>query len=240
MVDGLDGAGKGVFLNTVIEEMEKSGQQIFDVHKLWEKHNRLPYFKELEGHQVISTSEPTYYGPGKFLRQTLISKNAETKYSTWAIAQCYALDRQVLYEGLVLPCLEKGVHVIQSRSVSTSLIYQKLTGQKDGVSLEDILNLPGNQFALEHAPDYLVILTLRARQIIERLEKRGKKDDAIFENLEFQRKVRREFESEWFREFFESRGTKVVYLDFGKSIEESANQTRDFFNKYLKKDLLDR
>jgi dTMP kinase len=230
VLDGPDGVGKSVFLNTLIEESKKKSLKIFDVNLFWKENDRLPTMEEISEYNVLITSEPTFFGAGKLIRNILISNSSPVKYSTLTIAQGYALDRHVLHEGLIIPALEKGIHVFQSRSVSTSIVYQKLTGEKDNVSLSEVINIPGNSFALKHAADILIILTIDdPKEIINRLEKRDKDDDAIFENLEFQMKVKKEFESDWFRELFENRGTRVVYMDAGKTIEYSKEQMREFF-----------
>jgi len=230
VIDGMDGVGKSVFLDTLVAEAEKSNLKVFDLHEFWKHHDRLPTIKEIEGYNVIHSSEPTYFGVGKVIRHILISKDSEIKYSTKTIAQAYALDRQILYEGLLLPALEKGIHIFQSRSVSTSLVYQHLTGKDDGMPFDEILNLPGNKFALEHSPDFLIIpLVEDPAEVIKRLEGREKKDNAIFENIEFQMKIKKEYESKWLRELFEQKGTKVIYLDAGKTIEYSKQQMVDFY-----------
>lgn len=233
-MDGMDGAGKGVFLDTLKMELKKDKKKVLDVNEFWEKNKKLPKLKSLKKYDALYTSEPTHYGVGKFLRNTLISNDSEIKYSTATIAQAYALDRQILYEGLLLPFLKKGGLVFQSRSVSTSLVYQKITGSKDGFSFKNVLDLPGNQFALKHNPDYLIILKAQVEQIKERLEKREKNDNAIFEKENFQKKVKKGFESKWFKKLFEERGTEILYMDASKTIDFSKKQIINFYKEKLK------
>lgn len=234
VIDGMDGAGKGVFLGTLREELRKDKKKVLDVNEFWEKNDKLPNLKDLKKYNAIYTSEPTHYGVGRFLRNILISNDSEIKYSTATIAQAYALDRNILYEGLILPFLKKGGLVFQSRSVSTSLVYQKITGEKDDFSFKDVLNLPGNQFALKYAPNYLIILKAEVEQISERLKKRKKDDNAIFEKTNFQRKVKKGFESAWFRRIFEKKGSKIIYMDASQTIDFSRQQMIDFYQKKLK------
>lgn len=237
VIDGMDGVGKGVFLDTLILDAKKSGLKVFDLHDFWKHHDRLPTLNEVEGYDVIYSSEPTYFGLGKVIRHILINKDLEVKYSTQVIANAYALDRHILYEGLLLSVLKKGIHVFQSRCVSTSLVYQHLTGKDDGMSFDEILNLAGNKFALEHAPDYLIVpIVENPEDVIKRLENRDKKDNAIFENIDFQIKVKKEYESFWLKELFEKKGTKVIYMDAGKTIEYSKQQISEFYEKEFRVD----
>jgi hypothetical protein len=54
-----------------------------------------------------------------------------------------------------------------------------------------------------------------------------KDDNCIFENLDFQAKLKPFFEDEWLKEIFESRGTKVEYLDAGISKKETRKQRQE-------------
>jgi thymidylate kinase len=236
VVDGMDGVGKGVFLDALVKKAKENGLKVFDVNLFWETNNRLPTLEEIKGNDILYSSEPTYFGVGKTIRNLLISKTSEVKYSTSVIANAYALDRQILYEGLLLPALKLGMHVFQSRSFSTSLVYQRITGKEDNYPFEKVLNLDGNQFALKNAPDYLIIpLVADPEEVIKRLSGREKKDDAIFENVEFQKKVKLEYESKWLKKLFEEQGTKVIYMDAGKTIEFSKQQMIDFFDEEFSK-----
>ncbi len=70
--------------------------------------------------------------------------------------------------------------------------------------------------------------------IIERLNKRSKKDNAIFENYEFQLKLKPYFESKKIRNLFEKKGTIVIYPDAGVSIDYSKEQAKNIWEEYIK------
>ncbi len=237
VVDGMDGVGKSEFLNVFIKESMADGKRILDVHEFWGEHNYHPDPKEIIGnYDVIITSEPTFVLAGKLIREEFVVKN-NRNYSPESIADAYALDRRHLYEMLILPCLEAGINVFQSRSFSTSIIFQRLSAQKLGRSLsfDSILKIPGNAFCYQHPFDFLIIPTVDdARKVIERIGKRDKDDNCIFENLEFQNTVKKVFESEEFQEVFTRVGTKVVYMDAGKTLEYSKQQAREFYLNNLK------
>lgn len=230
VIDGLDGIGKGVCLDVLKEEAEKSKFKVFDLNEYWKDNNNIPTLEEIREVDVIVSSEPTYQGIGKYIRDTLVSKNNKNPFSTSIIAQAYSLDREILYERLIIPARKKGITIFQSRSVSTSIAYQKLSGEKDGVDLKFILNLSGNKLALANPPNYLIIPTImNVEEIMNRLECREKKDDCVFENLDFQLEVKKEYESQSFKKIFEKRGTRILYVDVGKTLEHSKNETRKLF-----------
>ena len=239
VIDGLDGIGKGVCLDILKEEAEKSKFKVFDLNEYWKNNDNIPTFEELGDVDVIISSEPTYQGIGKYIRRTLVSKNNSNPFTTSIIAQAYSLDREILYERLIIPARKKGVTIFQSRSVSTSIAYQKLSGKTDGVDLKFILNLPGNKLALKHSPNYLIIPTImNIEEIMNRLECRGKKDDCVFENLDFQLKVKKEYDSKNFKEIFEKRGTRILYVDVGKTLEHSKDETRKLFEDVFVEEIM--
>lgn len=229
VIDGLDGIGKGVCLDTLKLEAQKSGLEVFDVNRYWSNYDRIPSLDEIGDVDILMTSEPTYQGLGKYIREVLVS-NSEEPFSTSIVAQAYSLDREILYRRLIIPARNRGISIFQSRSVSTSIAYQKITGRGDGVNLRFILSLPGNKLALENTPDYLIIPTItNVQEVMNRLENRNKEDNCLFENLEFQLKVKKEYESEKFKKIFEDRGTNILYVDVGQTVEYTQEQISDLF-----------
>ena len=143
-------------------------------------------------------------------------------------AHLYAADRLILHKRVLLPALALGKHVVQSRSVSTSLVYQsrqKLAEGEAALSMEEIMEMEGNRFCLDNGPNVLIIPTIQDVQaVMDRLADREKKDHADFENLEFQLEIKPLYEGSALREIFERRGTAVRYIDAGISVEESQKQ----------------
>ncbi len=239
VIDGLDGVGKGVFLKTFVKCAEEENKIVFDVDNFWKKNNKNPKIEELmiSKTDIIITSEPTYMGIGKYIRDELISNNSEVKYSSQTIAEAYALDRRILYENLIVPALETGIDVYQSRSLSSSIVYQRQSAIDEGqhFDVKDILSIPGNKFCYENPMDYLLIPTIKnVKELNLRLENREKRDDCIFENLEFQLKLKEQYESDDFKKIFELKGVKVIYLDAGKSLKHSECLAEEFYKNNLK------
>jgi thymidylate kinase len=242
VVDGLDGLGKGIIINTWKEEAKKEGCRVFDVHQFWQEHDYHPNPKDIIGnYELVLTSEPTFVGIGKVIRQEIIAKNGRD-YSAEVQLGAYALDRHILYEKLLLPLLEAGIKVYQSRSFSTSLVYQRQVAWDQGQRFEfkeiikEIMSIPGNAFCLRRPMDYLFIPTIfNVEEALRRAQAREKDDNCEFENLEFQLKIKPHYESSEYRELFENWGIKVSYIDVGSSLEHSQQQAREFYRQYLSK-----
>lgn len=236
VIDGLDGIGKGVFLRALQEEAEKSGKKVFDIEKYWQENNEHPSVNEIIGkYDAVITAEPTFVEIGKYIREELIARNGRN-YSPQTIAEAYALDRRILYERLLLPLLENGIDTYQSRSLSTSIVYQRQSALDEGkeFSINDILKIPGNTFCHQYPMDFLIVPTLPdIQEVMRRLESRKKDDNCIFEVSDFQLKVKEHYDSLEFREIFESNGTQVIYMDAGKTVEFSKQQMRDFYQQHL-------
>jgi len=237
VIDGIDGIGKGVFLSALVEEAKKQGLRIFDLHEFWKTNNFHPDPQEIIGnYELVITSEPTFIGIGKVIREELITKN-NRHYSPEAVAQAYALDRMILYQQLLLPLLKAGIHVFQSRSFSTSIVYQRQSALDEGreFSSSEIMSIPGNAFCAQFPPDFLLIPTIKdVQEAVRRAETRDKDDNCEFENLDFQLKIKEHYESKEFQELFAHLGTKLVYLDAGKTLEYSQQQAQDFYQKNFK------
>lgn len=210
VVDGIDGSGKSSMIHTWTEFLTQQGKNIFYLKEYWKTHSGHPTAEELSSYDVIVSAEPTYVWTGAALRQEMIQENST--YSARAMAEGYALDRLVLYKRLIVPLLEQGKIIIQDRSVSTSLCYQSI--QDNPLTLEEVAALEGNTFALEHAPDYLVIVDVPASIAIDRIRGReDKRDNAVFEKQSFLEKARQTFLNDDFQSYFSSRGTEIHVLN---------------------------
>ncbi len=242
VVDGIDGVGKGVFLDEFVKCAKRDGKRVFDVEtQFWKEHDFHPDIAIMgDLYEVIVTSEPTFIGVGKLIRDEFTAKNGR-EYSPHVVMEAFALDRRMLYEQLVLPALEQGIDVYQSRSFSTSLVYQsqmmldkKLIGSIPW-AMQHILKIPGNAFCYKNLMDFLVVPTIHdVDEALRRAHSRGKQDNSVFENLEFQLKVKKHYESSEFKEVFERINVPITYLDAGKTVEFSQEQAQEFYNQHLR------
>src|SRR3989338_740119 len=235
MLDGLDGVGKGVALGALVDYEKQQGKDVYDLNDYWETHKDHPEYEQLKKHDVIVSHEPTYACLGLMIRNEIIAEN-NRQYTARDTALAYSLDRLCLYKRLLITCFENAKTVLQSRGVISSLAYQQLQAKEEGseLSLEDIMNFSGNKLALEYAPDLLIIPTIKnVDEVMKRLENRGKDDNAIFEKLDFQLKLKPIYEGKELREIFESRGSRVEYLDAGVSIEHSRNEAVRIYKDYM-------
>lgn len=232
VISGLDGIGKGTIEKALLEyEKEELGNKVFDTVDFSIKNGRLPTLEEISDAKVILTAEPTRCGIGKVIREEMIAKNGRD-YSSDAQIQAYSLDRLVQMKSLVIPALTSGKRVIQSRCFAETLNYQLLEAIKEGKSVDEVrknvLSYEGNQLQLVYAPSLLIIPTIKnVDELMQRIEDRkkyGKDDNCVFENAEFQKKLKPLFEDEWLRNLFTNSGTKVEYLDAGISVQSTKEQ----------------
>ncbi len=211
MIDGLDGSGKGTVASGLKQYFESKNKKVFDLREYAKEKHEIPELTEINDYDVIISAEPTYAYIGKAIRDEIIRDNGR-KYLALSTAQAFSLDREILYRKLIIPALEAGKIIIQERGVITSAVYQPV--QLEKITLMDILNLPGNKLALKYSPNLLIITQVDPLVVIQRLKARTeKKDNAIFETLDFQRKIEERYQSPWLKQLFESKGSKVVYLN---------------------------
>mgnify|MGYP001560829767 CR=1 FL=1 len=242
MIDGIDGSGKSTIVQTWKEHLAGQGNTIFDLKHYWQTNGKYPELDEMKNYNFIFSCEPTYTGMGKVIREELIKSN--TNYPPRAIVEAFSLDRLILYKKIIIPLLNSGKAVIQDRGVSTSLAYQNISrserdpdspsGQNPEFTFAKISEFVGNNLALQNRPDYLVIAKIQADKALARLHERAeKKDDAIFEKLDFQTKAAAVFYSEEYQKIFTERGTKIHYLNTDAKIDIMKQEAVDLFKIML-------
>ncbi len=209
MIEGLDGSGKGVALEGLKEWADSKGYKILDMREYWKHNPDYPSEDDLKNHDVLITYEPTGSKKGKELRENLIKKGSGATPSQ--IADAFADDRKEHYEKLIIPAIQSNMIILQDRGVLSSLAYQSLMDAK--LSVDYLMNLEGNWLALENAPDLIIITDVSPLVALERLDKRKKNDDAVFEELEFQKKLLHQYKSEEVKDIFETRETRIVFFD---------------------------
>jgi len=247
VVDGLDGIGKGEIERALRGFEEKSGKAVFD-SIAWSKGcEELPEPKDFwdiprRHFNVMMVAEPTYEGIGKVIREEIIAKNGRD-YSSDFQFEMYSGNRLVLMKRVVIPALDNGLNTIGSRCVAATLTYQILKAINEGKNPEvikkKILEHEGNLLQLRAPIDLLIIPTIvNVSDLTERLEERGKtrKDDnSEFENVNFQGRLKPLYESDDLRKLFEGYGTKVAYIDAGKSEESTRQQAVEIYKNFLEK-----
>src|SRR3989344_4730157 len=131
--EGVDGTGKGVAIDSIADALRAEGLVVLDLCHFRKKYPSLPKWTDkpfsenssipLNSFDVLISEEPTYSWIGAALLQEVIAKNSR-QYSAHMTAELYAADRMLLYQRVLLPALEAGKHVIQSRCVLSSMAYQ--------------------------------------------------------------------------------------------------------------------
>lgn len=253
VIDGLDGIGKGEIIRALDSYEQKLGRTVLDTIAFSRANRKgLPELKDFWNppntyYNTIITAEPTYSGIGQVIREEIISRN-NREYTTEDEIEAYSLDRLIQMKKTVIPALINGVRVIQSRCMAATLAYQSLRAEEEGRSPEEerqkILQKHGSINQLDYAPSLLIIPTIKdVDELIRRIEtrkEREKNDNAIFESLEFQRKLKPLYESSWLKEIFEARGTEVKYLDAGISVESSRTQAIEIYQDFLSRNNFNR
>ncbi len=209
MIDGIDGSGKSTIMHAWAGYLEKQGKHVFRLKEYWAKHAKHPDPAELVDYDVIISAEPTTIEIGAKIRQEMI--RPDTSYTSLQIAEAYAEDRRLLYEHVLIPVIKEKKIILQDRGISTSLCYQPLLDAE--LTVEKILAFPGNQLAMAHAPNHLVLVDVSADTALQRLRGRTEKQDqAMFEREEFLKKARARFLDPGYQQYFTKRGTHVHTL----------------------------
>lgn len=227
MVDGIAGSGKSTVLRSVDAWATACGHKTFRLHD-WNEIGP-PHFEDVADYDTYFTYEPTRTWIGAAIRYEL--SRSRDPYDGVELAHAFALDRHIMYRRLIIPALEAGKTIIQDRGVSTSLVYQPIMPRS--VELDIIKALPGNQLALRHAPDALILTELSAEVAQERIRTRNDESKGVFTDLEFLKRVEARFKEPWLHALFEAHGTKLFSLDTSGSLEQTNTRATELINQII-------
>jgi len=240
MIEGIDGSGKSTVLNACRSWAEERGIVFFDVVAFSEREGRLPSVDEVGDATGLITAEPTFCWTGKAIREEIIAKHEVRgtsdvgRYTGWETAQAYALDRLVLFRRLVIPFLQNHPDriIFQDRGLGSSLAYQPL--QDLTLTMERLLELPGNAQTIAFAPTLLLLIRTEAAAAMARLAKRTEKqDDVIFEEPDFQSKLVKRYLSDEVLGPFKRIGTKIAEIDGNLGIDAVAAAVKNLLSQNL-------
>lgn len=250
MVDGLDGAGKGYVAECIANHLENNGFKIYDLRKLENKTYYIPEFEELNGYNVLVFREPTGWGIGKDLREEIFKQHEDRGYDVATQAMAFSIQREILYKRIVIKALFKMDYIIAERGFITSLVFQllysKFKKEKPEFTVDKVLSLEGNKIAIDYIPNYFLITDCSVEEAMRRLDKRKKKDNAIYETEEFQKILRDVYLGKkklfvnkkhlTLEEFLESKGidfgTKYCFISTEGSLDETRERVFEFLKNY--------
>lgn len=175
---------------------------------------------EDKGRSAVLTHEPLKKEGhiGKVIREHLIQEDED--HSPEAIALAFAADRLVHLEERIIPALERNRIVISDRYYHSSLTFQSV----HGVDLNWIKEI--NKHAKK--PDLTIIIDVPAKESIERLEEREGNSGVVFEELDFESKVR-----ERYRELEEELDENLYLIDGDRSKEEVHKDIKEIVGKEI-------
>ena len=220
IIDGIDGSGKGVILESIKEDIK----DFFDLTDYTKENMNFPKIEEIK-QKIIISSEPTNLYVGAAIRDEILK--GKNSYAALTTAYAFALDRQILYNNIIIPARKLGKTIIQERGIVSSLVYQPIQHEK--ITLRELINIEGNSLAIKNAPDFIIIVKADPQVIATRIIKEQK---GIFDNLFFQRRIEERFESDWLKKVFERFGTRVLYLDANCSMGELRERALKLFKDY--------
>ena len=166
--------------------------------------------QEIKFNGFYTTFEPTDRQIGKLIRLAL---KKEINLQPQSLAFLFAADRNehLNAESGIMERVKKGELVISDRYFFSSLVYQ---GIECGDDLPESLNL---RFGV---PELTLFLDIEPETAIERMKERANLE--IYENIEFQRKVREKYKS--LIDIYRSSGARIEVIDAGKSPQEVSDQ----------------
>ncbi|WP_107688817.1 dTMP kinase [Neisseria wadsworthii] len=162
-LDGIDGAGKSTNLAVI---------------KSWFEARKLP---------VLFTREPGGTPVGEALREILLNPATQAGLRTETLMMFAARCQHI--EDVILPALQKGIHVVSDRFTDATFAYQ---GGGRGVPLADIEILE-NWVQGSLRPDLTILLDVPLEVSMSRLAQTREKDRFEQEEADFFTRVRQSY-----------------------------------------------
>lgn len=229
VIDGIAGSGKSTIVRSWKEWVRAQNVQTFDLLEWTQSNDTPPTLEDIKAADVLFTFEPTKQWIGSAIRHEM----SHGAYTGVEHAHAFALDRLIAYRRLIIPALNAGKTIIQDRSVSSSIAYQPI--MPGGPELDDLLNLPGNKLALEHAPTHLVLTKIAPEDVISRL-KRNDDSKGVFEDIELLKQIYERYQSDWYRELFIQAGTRIHDLDTSTQLDTTIQHATSLLTSLLKEE----
>lgn len=189
-------------LYIVIEGMDGSGKTT--------QSGLLIEFLKKNGFKVYHNTEPSDSPVGKLIQKMITSKS----YRPETISLAFALDRMVAYDESLKFAKEKYDYIISDRSYLSSLAYQPL----QGCSYDWVKDL--NRYI--EKPDLVFLLDIP----VEEFARRRGRTKVIFENEEFQKKLRRSY-----LDLKDKLSLDIMVLDGTKPVNELHGKIREIVLK---------
>ena len=231
LVDGMDGSGKGVIMDSYREWAKEKNLKVLELKDYCMEKGELPQPEEIAEYDLIISEEPTYSRIGREIVDEMITAN-KREYSVTSTSWAFALDREILYNRVIIPALKLNKLIFQERGILTSLVYQPVQGR---ITLRELMEMPGNRLALKYAPNLLLVTKVDPKVVIERLQVDNRIGQAIFHTLNFQRTIEERYNSQWLKSLFERFNTRIVYVDTNppKTVDETKLEARKILDEFL-------
>lgn len=246
LCDAIDGAGKGKIAEAVKEWGKEKARHVFDITQFSNTANHIPSWAEIQelaaASDMLIFQEPSFSWLGAIIRKEMIAKENKGRYSAISTAAAYALDREFIFNRLVIPALAENKIVFSDRGRITSDTYQPVQAEQNenydrDYFLSYVRGLPGNQREESCTPGLLLVPVISAGVTEERRKQRAKDDNAIFEVPVFQQEIAKIYAGDRIKRQYKLRGTEVVDLPMAdlKTPEDTKRFVKEILFKYEEK-----
>ncbi len=189
-LEGIDGCGKET-------QMFLIGKFIYQLDKY---------------NNVIYTREPTNSLYGQQVRK-LLREDKNPKEKADIYTDLFVQDRKFHISEIIIPNLEKGIHVLSDRYKLSTLAYQ----QTQGMPLDQLLKIHEGLLI----PDLTLLFDLPAEVALKRRQATGTAKE-VFEQIDFQEELRQKYLE--LPKYLKDENLKIISAS--KSIEETFEQIK--------------
>lgn len=229
-IEGPDLSGKSSIVDAIHNWLKKRHYRVFNM-KTHLRRGLYPKLHEIDKYDVIIAEEPTESVFGRAIVTEMIKGGV--LYDPLSIAHAFAIDREMLYKRVIIPCLNSKKIIIQERGFLSTLVYQTLHGR---LKMNELLELPGNQIALQYPPSFMMIVTAEPNVLLRRLHQREKSERSIFETRQFIERINRGYNEPKIHQLLKRLKIKTETIDTThNSIETTVADGIRVFHEFMRR-----
>lgn len=182
-----------------------------------------------EGYDAIYTREPGGTPTGEAIREILQHDKAGEPICDETEVFLFAASRAQLVRKVIIPALERGIHIVCDRFADSTTVYQ---GYGRGFDIEQMIAI--NEFAIHGAtPDITLLMDVDIALGFERLESRQSELFQESDRIEREERAFHERVRQGYLELAERWPDRFVRLDATRKAEEVEKDVWDQVKRVL-------
>jgi dTMP kinase len=182
-----------------------------------------PIDQKLKLFSIIATREPSGSKHTLEIRR-IVKENTDPYEKANKLTELFVEDRKWHLDNVINPGFKAGCFVVSIRYMYSTLVFQ----QTQGIPLDKLLDMHKGM----RIPDVVIFIDITSEESTKRSAKRTQREEEMFEKLEFQKKIRKNY-----LDLKEKLPDHPIHIINGeRSVEEIQKEIREIVDKLIQSD----